>query len=121
MDNLPFELLIIIENQVRFKPIDNLELKNAVNQWCDDKITRYGHITIWNTSLVKDMSYLFAYEIKFNDSVSNWDVSQVTNMKSMFAFAEEFNQSLATWDVSQVRNMNGMFVYATEFNQPINN
>ena len=120
MNNLPFELLLIIEDQVRFKPNDREELQNAVNQWCGGEyVTQYGHISIWNTSLIRDMSNLFNWKYGFNDSINNWNVSQVTNMSCMFLDALKFNQPLCHWNVSQVTDMSHMFNGALEFNQPI--
>ena len=40
----------------------NEELEKAVDLWCINKnktLKKYGHISIWDTSLITDMSYLF--------------------------------------------------------------
>ena len=47
-------------------------------------IGKYGPISSWNVSAVKDMSYLFYYQQSFNVDISSWDTSSVTDMGSMF-------------------------------------
>ena len=87
MEFLPNEIENVINDYVIFKPITKDELKEAVDLWCDDKekaLSRYGHISLWDTSLITDMSNLFGFKRDFNDDITNWDVSSVTNMSRMF-------------------------------------
>ena len=77
------------------------------------------------TTLVKDMSSLFAttslnnYD-DFNDDISSWDVSNVTSMYALFAFNfGKFNQDISEWDVGNVTNMTYMFLGCNDFNQNI--
>jgi surface protein len=79
----------------------------------------YGHISLWDTSLVTDMNQLFMGHNDFNDDISLWDVSKVTTMESMFNQATSFNQPLEGWSVGGVTTMEDMFYYATSFNQPL--
>ncbi len=79
-----------------------------------------GHIELWNTSQVNDMSYLFANTI-FNQDISNWDVSNVETMDGMFAENEYFNQPIGKWNTHSAINMADMFCSAERFNQPIGN
>ena len=79
-----------------------------------------------NTSLITDMSDLFAgkffykYELsKFKGNISKWDVSNVTDMSYMFAFSQ-FNGDISKWNVSNVKNMKKMF-YKSKFNKDISN
>ena len=51
---------------------NNETIKEAVNEWCDDKEkaeTKYGHISAWDTSEVTDMSGLFEDKLEFNCNV----------------------------------------------------
>ena len=73
----------------------------------------------WDTSLVTDMSSLFANRASFNADISGWDTSQVTNMESIFGDAFVFNQNISSWNTSQVTDMTRMFNYAEAFDQPI--
>ena len=87
----------------------------------------------WNTSLVTDMSRLFADcdganwwcggvvfdSSSFNEDISGWNTSQVTTMEDMFNGATSFNQAIGAWDTSQVTNMYRMFWGATAFYQDI--
>ncbi|MDB4152464.1 BspA family leucine-rich repeat surface protein [Flavobacteriaceae bacterium] len=80
---------------------------------------RNGNVNLC-TSLVTDMSYLFAgpYD-PTNPDISFWDTSNVTDMQRMFWVSSTFNQDIGNWDTSNVTNMNGMFEGATAFNQDI--
>lgn len=115
MEGLPDELKNIIKDYLIFKPKNKEELRKAVDLWCDNKeegIKKYGDISIWNTSLIVDMSNLFINKYNFNDNISNWDVSSVTDMSYMFNEAWAFNQPLDLWDVTSETNTDGMFDYA---------
>ena len=81
MENLPNEINEIIKDYTIFKPKTKDELKEAVNLWCDNKdeaLTRYGHISGWNTSLIDDMSGLFRWQSKFNE-----ELRELENKKSL--------------------------------------
>ena len=71
-----------------------------------------------DTSLITDMSYLFANKL-FNGNISEWDTSNVVNMIGMF-YNSNFNGDISKWDVSKVRSMGDMFV-KSKFNQDISN
>jgi len=110
-------------NQVRKILIrTDADIRNAVNDWCNDPKAaeeQYGHISLWDTSGVTDMSRLFKGKYNFNHDISSWDVSNVTNMSQMFQWANSFNQDISEWDVSNVTNMDNMFYSAKSFNQDI--
>ena len=76
-------------------------------------------ISAWDTSSVKDMSFMFYGARSFNRPIGSWNVSGVTNMHAMFYNAAEFNQSVGSWDTSAVQDMSDMFRSAEEFNQDI--
>lgn len=75
-----------------------------------------GDISKWDTSNVKDMSWMF-YQSKFNGDLSKWDTSNVRNMKRMFYYSE-FTGDISKWDVSKVTNMECMF-NGSQFNGDI--
>ena len=124
-----------------FKPETKEELKTAVNEWVLNKTiaeSKYGDINTWDTSLITDMSRIFAHGYlqfngdasnwdvskiidmsQFNDNISNWDVSNVTDMSNMFNGAIAFNGDISKWNVSAVTNMERMFRYANAFNGDI--
>ena len=95
------------------------DIHKAVNEWCDDpaKATaKYGHISIWNTSLVTDMNGLFSHKRNFNDDISKWNVGNVTDMSFMFngyidgqEAVSAFNGDISKWNVSKVTTMRCMF------------
>ena len=106
----------------------NQDIREAVELWCRDPVAAeawYGHIGLWDTSHVTDMSGLFGDYYRngnsrwFNDDIGRWNVSKVTDMNRMFEGAEKFNQDISGWDVSNVRNMRNMFLGAESFDQDI--
>ena len=79
-----------------------------------------GHIELWDTSNVVDMTAVFQNNTDFNQDISNWDTSNVTTMKAMFRGAESFNQPIGKWNTSNVTNMEELFFLANTFNKPLN-
>ena len=62
IQELPEQLISIIESYTIFKPTSREELDEAIDLWFKDKdeaIEKYGIIGTWNTSLITDMSELF--------------------------------------------------------------
>ena len=97
------------------QPKTNEELKEIILK----RISKEGlscDLNDIDTSLIKDMSWLF-YESKFNGDISDWDTSNVTNMRCMFS-SSDFNGDISKWDVSNVKNMLRMF-YKSNFNGDI--
>ena len=93
-----------------YKPKTKSELKNLI-----DKNIKLSMI---DTSLITDMSYLFSGSERTDFSgIEHWNVSNVTNMSYMFWCAEYFNANISTWNTSNVVDMSYMFFNATLFNQ----
>ena len=98
-------------------------MNDAVSVWLQDKLSAtrtYGSISLWDTSEVTDMSYLFCsasesdcngqFKIlgkSFNGDLSKWDVRKVTDMSHIFEGAVHFNSDISKWDVAHVTSMNG--------------
>jgi surface protein len=84
--------------------------------------TTSGNVVPFNnivTTLMTDMSSLFASASAFNQPIDSWDTSKVTTMSNMFSGASAFNQNIGYWNISKVTNMSNMFNGATSFNQNI--
>lgn len=110
---------VYLNDYVIFRPKTKDELVEAINLWCkssEEAEKKYGHISIWNVSLITDMSNLFETR-ELDDDISSWDVSNVTNMRYMF-FWSIINSPLDSWDVSSVKDMSGMF-RRSNFNRSI--
>jgi surface protein len=78
---LPYGIRRLIKDYIG--ALDNDSIRTAVRLWIenrDDAIARYGHISLWDTHRVTDMSRLFYNQQLFNDDISGWDVSKVTNL-----------------------------------------
>ena len=90
---------------VIFQPQTDKDLRDAVDMWCtniNEALEKYGHISLWDTHKITDMSFLFRNHPEFNDDIRDWDVSNVTDMGYMFSGAKNFNQPIGGWDVSSV-------------------
>ena len=76
-----------------------------------------GNIKIdeWDTSNVKNMSYMFISCRKFNCDLSRWNVGNLKITAYMFSNCPNFNCDLSDWDVSNVTNMERMFANCTKF------
>ena len=70
----------------------------------------------WNTSLVRDMSYMFFNATSANPNTSGWNTSSVTDMQSMFERASAANPDTSGWDTSSVDDMSKIFYLATAAN-----
>ena len=92
-------------------PLDNNNIKTAVNLYCGNASNRnsaietYGPIEDWDVSNVTNMHTLFHAKATFNENIGSWNVSNVTDMTQMFFNARAFNQPIGNWDVSKVTNM----------------
>lgn len=80
--------------------------------------TDFSGIDSWDTSKVKDMSYMFGGVEEFDQPLKGWNVSSVQNMNGMF-IRTALNQPLDSWDTSNVEDMGAMFGKSA-FNQPLN-
>ena len=93
-------------------------LKEAAQLWCVDASSAqatYGHISMWNTTGITDMSQVFYTDSdttqsgggcsKFNDDISGWDTSSAKDMYGMFWGASVFNRKLCgdAWVHSQAK------------------
>ena len=92
ISKLPDDMIFLIESYIIFKPKTKEELVVAIELY-NKNITEctklYGNISLWNTSLITDMSHLFK-NTTFNGDISNWNTSNVINMSYMFFGADNF-------------------------------
>ena len=74
------------------------------------------NVSKWDTSNVKNMSYMFYRCYKFTGKgIGNWNVSNVKDIGGMFAGCEKFDCDLSNWDVSNVTDMNYVFIDCGKF------
>jgi surface protein len=103
-----------------YRPTTKNELQISVDMWCLNQTmakSQYGDISVWDTSSITDMSFLFHKKESFNSDISQWILSNVTNMNSMFKLAWNFNQGIESWNTSRVTDMGSLFTSALSFNQ----
>jgi len=105
---------------------DDSTIRTAVQAWGLNREAaeaKYGQISTWDTSRVRDMGHLFSRDYfwgwSFNEDISAWDTSSVTTMYAMFYYASSFNQAIGRWSVDKVTNMNKMFRGAKAFDQDL--
>ena len=87
LKGLPESLLDEVKNYVIYQPQTNQDLRDAVDMWCvnrNEALEKYGHISLWDTHKITDMTFLFIDQSEFNDDIGDWDVSNVTDMFGMF-------------------------------------
>lgn len=113
----------VMEGEFSWTPASNEELKEAVDLFCSNRraeaIFRYGFPCNWDTSLITDMSNLFAGKSDFNEPIGSWNTENVIKMTGMFCDADSFNQNISGWNTKKVTDMEGMFAGAYRFNQKI--
>ena len=113
INKLPRDIILIISKMhpLIIPPFTNKTLRRAVKDYLaggDRKkiiVEKYGEISTWDVSNVRDMSFMFDEATSFNQPLNKWNVSKVTRMWRMFAHASSFNQPLNNWDVSNVTDM----------------
>ncbi len=77
----------------------------------------FEDISGWDTSNVSDMSYMFYNCKMFNHDISRWNTSNVMDMKFMFGGCDIFDCDLNNWDISNVKDMSNMFSYCEKFHK----
>ena len=80
-----------------------MDIKAAVSLWHfnkSDAIKKYGHISMWKTKYVTDMSNLFSFgSDEFNEDISKWNVQNVKNIDRMFKDTTKFNLILEYYEI----------------------
>ena len=74
------------EEVVFYKMKDSKELREAVRLWLVDEstaISKYGHISNWDTSNVTNMISMFNGAQNFNQYIGGWKTSNVTGIRQM--------------------------------------
>ena len=72
-------------------------------------------LSLWDTSNVTNMAWMFNEASSFNIDVSRWNVGNCTNMSAMFQNAKSFQSDLKGWNVEKVTSMDFMFKGAASF------
>ena len=101
---------------------DKEYLKTAVNEWISNKeeaINKYGDIKHCNKREFSSMNRLFINKINFNEGISLWYTSSVTDMSYIFYSNKAFDIDLSGWDTINVKHMSAMFLLAIIFNQDL--
>ena len=99
-------------------PLDFSNIDQAVIDWLADEnaaTIKWGHISDWDTSNIKDMNSLFCHTgcgtarnkgdavLTFNVDLSKWNVDKVSESIEMFKGAAAFSQQLfcdGSWESS---------------------
>jgi hypothetical protein len=83
-------------------------------------LSKWGPITHWNTTDVRNISHLFRGASSFDETLA-WDTRNVYNMEGVFSGASAFNNGGKPlhWDVSYVEFAHDMFKGASAFEQTL--
>ena len=78
---------------------------------CDESnaTSTYGHIGMWNTTGITDMSFLFCVRQSWMDGNSDWDDCVLEDAS--------FNEDISGWQTGAVTTFAKMFYKASDFNQ----
>ena len=113
------ELKEIIKDTFEHKQYDlNFIDTSKITDMCElfEYIEHNFNISKWDTSNVKNMSYMFYRCYKFTGKgIGNWNISNVKDIGGMFAGCEKFDCDLSNWDVSNVTDMNYVFIDCEKF------
>lgn len=88
-------------------------LKRSITGKIDNDIFQLK-IDKWDTSNVKDMSYMFESS-RFNQNISDWDVRNVRDMSRMFSGAM-FDHDIGQWNVKNLIRAREIFGAGSKFN-----
>ena len=96
--NYEHSLYLKIKMMIFYKFKNIMELREAVDLYTERSTfqkayDKYFHISLWDTSLITDMSYLFIRKHTFNENL-NSDVSRVEDMQSMFEECYNYNKPM---------------------------
>ena len=72
-----------------------------------------GNLSHWDTSNVRDMSYMFWLLPASVSGLNTWNTRQTTDMSYMFSSYNGVIGDLSHWDTSNVRNMSFMFDFSS--------
>ncbi|GMI13452.1 hypothetical protein TrLO_g4192 [Triparma laevis f. longispina] len=72
-------------------------------------------LSLWDTSNVTNMAWMFNEASWFNIDLSRWNVGNCTNMSAMFQNAKSFQSDLKGWNIEKVTSMDFMFKGAASF------
>ena len=79
--------------------------------FCDNTgLKTVGNLSHWDTSNVRDMSYMFAGYNGVIGDLSHWNVSNVKNMSYMFSTSSASVSGLTNWNIRQTTYMPDMFL-----------
>ena len=78
--NLPMDIVILINNFIISEILIDENFKDAIDLWFENQKDcqfRYGHISLWNTSNITNMMWIFYNRKDFNEDISQWNVKNV--------------------------------------------
>lgn len=95
----------------------NIENMEKVFQF-NKKLKTVKGIEDWDTSLVKNMSFMFYSCNHFNGDLSSFDVRRVKEFVGTFAGCYNLNFDVENWKINKDANMKWMFNNCNSLNKP---
>ena len=79
------ELIDLIEKKTKFNKIDTSLITDMSGLFKDSMLRNFSGIETWDTSNVKDMSFMFFSAESFNQSIENWTINKSCYIKDIFS------------------------------------
>lgn len=102
-----------LKNTFDLSGINTSSVINFSNMFYNTKIVTLTGLDNWNTSNVKNMSYMFSSMSALTScpNISNWDVSNVETMSNMFTGCSKINGNIdvTNWHTSSLKDTSFMF------------
>ncbi|OBV29363.1 hypothetical protein BKN38_06835 [Helicobacter sp. CLO-3] len=106
----------VLKDNLSHWNVSKVESMRGMFYWSLHYIKDNLKIEQWDTSSLRDMSYIF-FRTSFSENINDWNVSKVENMEGAFMEALDFDQPLDKWDMRNVKSISYMFHGAVSFNQ----
>ena len=99
-------------------------IRIAVVFWFNDPdycISKFGHISDWDTSEITDMSRLFYFRDNFDCDISKWNTENVVDMSEMFYFCSKFSCDISKWNTKSLVEVTSMLTKCDSYNHDMSN
>ena len=112
-----------MRNMFQRSQVEIVEIENTSSVTTMESMFAYakklkdGNFSDWDTSKVKNFSFMFRGASQFNQDLSRWNTESATTMQNMFDGASQFNQDLSNWNLSSASNLDGFIWSDNSFEQ----
>ena len=113
-DYLKMNEIIILNNQLKIKLIENIHIANMNNMFYNcSSLVSLPDVSKWDTANVTNMNNMFSYcsSLESLPDVSKWNTINVTSMHGMFCECSSLKYliDISKWNTGNVTDMSYMF------------